>query len=356
MTLQEAITARDNQIANLEAERAAHAAKRTLVSDGPGRVLLDEAKQRFIEKKRLVGRDEETISGYESLISEFLTGSGKVFADQIEELDLLQFCDGLRERGLSERTVMNYYSSIATFLRSCGIDHKRIVAKEHRPHKEDPDPEAYTDDEINAFLAACNSGRDRLFFEFLLKTGAREKEATHAEWADINWTENAITIHGEKNLKVRVGGKEKKLRFRTKTRRSRDITLEQELLLSLKAWRKKNPNARFIFGTASDLPNGHFLETCKETARRAKLNCKQCQGCVERNECENRFLHKFRATFATLALQRGVDIRTVQKLMGHTKLEMTARYLAPAKGKAAQGRVPTNHHTTFLCPRKQITT
>ena len=130
-------------------------------------------------------------------MAEFLSSSSKLFADQIEEVDLLQFCDGLRKRGLSERTVMNYYSSIATFLRSCGIDHKNLVAKEHRPHKEDPDPEVYTEDEICKFLAACNCQRDRLFFEFLLKTGAREKEATHAEWTDINWTENAITIHGE---------------------------------------------------------------------------------------------------------------------------------------------------------------
>jgi hypothetical protein len=53
--LQEAITARDNQIANLDAERAATAAGRSLVSDGPGRVVLTEAKQRFIQKKRLVG-------------------------------------------------------------------------------------------------------------------------------------------------------------------------------------------------------------------------------------------------------------------------------------------------------------
>jgi len=179
--LQEAITARDNQIANLDAERAAREAGRTLVSDGPGRVILAEAKQRFIQKKRLVGRDEETISAYESLISEFLTGSGKVFADQIEELDLLQFCDDLRERELSERTVMNYYGAIAMFLRSCGIDHKSLVAKEHRPHKEDPDPEAYTEDEVNVFLAACNSERDWLSFEFLLKP-ARPRERPQSRW------------------------------------------------------------------------------------------------------------------------------------------------------------------------------
>jgi integrase/recombinase XerD len=38
--------------------------------------------------------------------------------------------------------------------------------------------------------------------------------------------------------------------------------------------------------------------------------------------------HKFRATFATHMLQRGVDIRTVQELMGHTNIQTTMRYLA----------------------------
>jgi site-specific recombinase XerD len=40
--------------------------------------------------------------------------------------------------------------------------------------------------------------------------------------------------------------------------------------------------------------------------------------------------HKFRATFATHLLQRGVDIRTVQELMGHTNIQTTMRYLAVA--------------------------
>jgi site-specific recombinase XerD len=38
--------------------------------------------------------------------------------------------------------------------------------------------------------------------------------------------------------------------------------------------------------------------------------------------------HKFRATFVTHMLQRGVDIRTVQELMGHTNIQTTMRYLA----------------------------
>jgi hypothetical protein len=48
--LQEAITARDNQMANLEAERAALAAGRKLVSDGPGRVVPDGGQRPSLGK------------------------------------------------------------------------------------------------------------------------------------------------------------------------------------------------------------------------------------------------------------------------------------------------------------------
>lgn len=108
---------------------------------------------------------------------------------------------------------------------------------------------------------------------------------------------------------------------------------------SVVPWHKKNPHTRFVFGTSSDLPNGHFLETVKRTAYRAKLNCGKCSSCIERNECEHWDLKTFRSTLATWALQRGVDVRTVQALMGHTKTDMTAKYLAPLKGKAAQEKL-----------------
>lgn len=61
---------------------------------------------------------------------------------------------------------------------------------------------------------------------------------------------------------------------------------------------------------------------------------------------EERFwLHKFRDTFATWALRRGVDIRTVQYWLGHASRGMTQRYLAP-------DRVST--HRTKLTERSGI--
>jgi site-specific recombinase XerD len=50
--------------------------------------------------------------------------------------------------------------------------------------------------------------------------------------------------------------------------------------------------------------------------------------------------HKFRATFATTLLQGSMDLKTVQKLLGHKNLESTMRYLA--KAQSAEVRVKVN--------------
>lgn len=334
--LQEAITSQDNQIAVLEAERAAARAGRELVPETANRVYLPLAREKFLEKKRLVDRDRETVTQYENLTAEFIEVVKKKYADELEEVDLLRFCDALRKRGCEERTVKNYYSAIASFLFSCGVDHKTLVAKENRPRKDDPLLVEYDPEEVRKFLAACNSEEQALTFEAFLKTGCREQELAFLEWTDLNWNAGTITIQGEKRLTLLVDGEMKEFKFRTKTRKPREIPLEPELGAKLKAWRSRNPNARFVFGTSSDLPNGHFLDAVKRTARRAGLNCGKCPSCVEKVECEHWDVKTWRSTFATWALRRGVDIRTVQHILGHTKIEMTAKYLTPLKGKRAQ--------------------
>lgn len=324
----EGLAIRDQQARLLVAQTAAKAAG-IPIEENSTRMNLAQARDAFMQRLRLKNRDKETISAYGYLIAEFLRLSAKCYPEEITDIDLLRFCQSQRERGLAERTVYNHFAHIRAFLRSCGVDVKKLIPeKKDLPQKNDPLPEAYTQEEVEKFLAACNSARDRMVFEFFLKTGVREKELAYAEWSDIRWTEGVLLVQNKPHYD-----------FHTKTGKPRKITLEAVLLEKLAAWRRCRPNTRFVFGTKTDKPNGHFLEACKRTAHRAGLNCGHCAPCLEKDECERWYLHKFRATFATWSLRGGVDLRTVQLALGHTKIEMTERYLAPAEGPAAQAKM-----------------
>jgi integrase len=64
------------------------------------------------------------------------------------------------------------------------------------------------------------------------------------------------------------------------------------------------------------------------------------EGCQDKSrECEKWFLHKFRATFCTKLLRSGLDIRTIQAVMGHADLASTMRYLRPAENEQTQARI-----------------
>ena len=84
-----------------------------------------------------------------------------------------------------------------------------------------------------------------------------------------------------------------------------------------------------------------MLRTLKQQVRAAGLNCGKCDGCLSKPcECENWYLHKFRASFCTkMHRNPDIDMRTLQALMGHSDLASTLRYLRPAENVRTQAVV-----------------
>jgi integrase len=344
--LSDAIVARDQQASILELEKAAKSAGRTLLPDAAAkaRIVLAKAKAEFIKRKENTVRRggvplcKKTIDAYGFIIDEFLKVTERVYADQLLDQDLLDYFKFLRDRGLEERTVSNYYQSLSTFLKYCKVDSRAMLKKEDgsedlRPSYDDPEPEAYTREEVEKFLAACEREQDYLFFSFLLNTGARELEATTCEFSDINWGAGYVNF---RNKTITLNGGQR-IVFRTKTGKSRRVPIEPGFLEKLKAWQKKNNGRRFLFpqDNGADKPRTHYLDVCKRIARTAGLTCGACTTCVSIKQCERWFLHKWRATYATWSLQGGIDIKTVSKRLGHTKIEMTAKYLGEDRTEGA---------------------
>lgn len=226
---------------------------------------------------------KKTIDSHEFIIHEFLTVTRRVCADQVVEQDLLDYFKFLRDRGLEEGTVSNYYQSLSTFLKYCKVDSRAMLKKEDgsedlRPSYDDREPEAYTREEVEKFLAGCEREQDYLFFSFPLNTGARELEASTCEFSDINWGAGYVNFRN-KTITLSDG---ERIVFRTKSGKSRRVPIEPGFLEKLKVWHKKNAGRKFLFpqDSGADKPRTHYIDICKRVARKAGLTCGACATCA----------------------------------------------------------------------------
>lgn len=244
------------------------------------------------------------------------------YVRSIERGHILAFHDSLRKRGMSERTIHNRHERLRAFLRWCNMDVKTVMPP--APKFEEALPEIYQPSELSAILKAAD-GYMGMAIRMALQLGLREQELMYAEWADVDFHHAAFRVQG----KPARG-------FAVKDSEQREVPIPTELLERLKEWQKDHAKGGLILGTASGEPNTHLLRTLKRLANRAGLSCGKCKGCKKTGECEQWYLHKFRATYLTTLLRSGLDARTVQAFAGHSDLNTTLRYLKPASASEMQ--------------------
>jgi integrase len=298
----------------------------------PKRVALRETATTFVDAAAARG-SMEAAEIYKRTLDDFLAGCNKTYADQLTHEDILKFHSDMRKRGLADRTVSNRHMNLRAFLLSLGFDaaHLKKIAGEKAPKFEKTMPEIFEPDELKAFFASLASGYDRLLFDLLLTTGLRERECMHLEFIDLNLARKTLQVRSKPRYKHKI-----------KDAEEREMPLTAKLINQLRDYRKKHPDSRLVFGKRSgtvDAPDGHLLRRLKSLVNNAGLNCGTCTTCVTGKECERWFLHKFRATYITMLLRSGMDLRTVMKLSGHADLESVMRYLRPAEGIEVQQRV-----------------
>lgn len=309
-----------------------------IVPPDPKRRLLGDALKQFLADTVDRGSTEAE-EVYRLACEEFLRVIDRRYVDEVTSDDVVKFQRALKDRGLSKRTVSNRHNSVKAFWLYLGHNAKVLP----KPPKFDKTtPEIYTDQELRALDKAVTDPRLSLLFRFLLQTGAREQEAMHVEGNNVNTEAKTV----EFKSKPKWG-------FRMKDFEERAVPISKELLDQLLAYKKEHAGSyTLIFGKGGS-PDGHMLRTLGQQVRSAGLTCKHCEKCTDQNvpvrsrECKNWYLHKFRASYATKLLRPhrdtrtgamvpGLDIVTVQKLMGHADLASTMRYLRPAESEQTQ--------------------
>jgi integrase len=268
----------------------------------------------YLEEVKL-SKKPKTHSAYSTSLAYFVESCHKMNIAEIDRRDLLKFAAFLRdEKGQSPRSVYNKFENVMTFLKAQGI--RGVVGKNDWPRFVEEEPEVYEQAELDTLFKVC-SAEERLWFEFFLMTGMREQEVMHAYWLDINFAGSTVRVTHKPDLG-----------WTPKAYKEREIPIPKQLVARLEVHKtKSNRGCKLVFPTAGCRPKLDFLDCLKAVAERAGFGP------------ENFWLHKFRATFATMHLQSGIDLRTVQDWLGHTDLASTMRYLKSARGKGILERV-----------------
>lgn len=277
----------------------------------PPRLRVEDAVRKYLTKVEAM-RSEATYSGYNYALAEFRKVCKKEFLADISRRDLEDFVVAMKGERLSDRTISNRVGEIITFLRWHDITNVKLAHK----YMEKP-AKAYRKDELDRLFAHANQDESDLFL-FLLGTGARDQEAQHACWSDVDFHDHIFTVKEHPEYE-----------WEPKDKQRREIELADNVLAMLKA-RKQRSKTELIFTAPLGGLHGHLLRDMVEpVARRAGI--------------EDAGLHRFRKSYATILHRSGVDARTIQVRLGHSDLATTLAYLEAADVRSEDARAKVNN-------------
>ena len=284
------------------------------IVDETGQIKIADAVTAYLAETQLT-KKPKTLAAYKTALNYFLESCHKKHLVELERRDLLEFRAFLRdEKEQAPRSCWNKFANVMSFLKANGI--RGLAKKSDWPSFTEEVPEIYEKAELKKFFDACDD-EERMWYEFFLMTGEREQEVMYTYKSDVNCNARVVRVTHKPDRD-----------WTPKAYKEREIPIPSKLAKRLKSWIAKSDRVcNLLFPTAGCNPKLDFLDRLKAVAESAKL------------DKDNFYLHKFRATFATWHLWKGVDLRTVQHWLGHTDLASTMRYLKPSRSEQVMEKV-----------------
>ena len=257
--------------------------------------------QMFIIAKRIEGCSERTLQYYkstiESLISAVDAPIRKMTTEQLR--DYLSWHQS--QNNCSKVTIDNVRRNLSSFFSWLEEENHILKSPIRRIHKiktKTVVKEVISDESMEILRDNCTEPRDLAIIDLLASTGMRVGELVNLNIEDINFEERECVVFGK-------GDKERKVYFDAKTKIH---------LMNYLDMRCDNNPALFV---SLDKPytrlNISGVEIrVRELGRRLNL--------------EKIHPHKFRRTMATRAIDKGMPIEQVQKLLGHQQIDTTMKY------------------------------
>jgi hypothetical protein len=172
---------------------------------GNGHGSIAAAVRDFLDETGFA-KKPKTLAAYTTALNYFTESCWKLYLEDLERKDLLEFVAFLREdKEQAPRSCWNKFPNVMTFLKANGI--RGLVGKNDWPRYTEEEPEIYEHAELDKLFRACYE-EERLWFEFFLMTGMREQEVMYTYWSDVNLS-SAVS---ESAMSRTVGGRQRHTR------------------------------------------------------------------------------------------------------------------------------------------------
>lgn len=260
----------------------------------------EELIKKFLEAKSIEGCSDKTIKYYENTIKLVVTSLNKTVIE-ISTDDLRGYLTKYQnEKNPSKTTVDNVrriLSSFFSWLEDEDYILKSPVRRIHKVKTQQTVKETYSDENLELLRDNCKDLRDLAMIDLLSSTGIRVGEMVLLNRDDIDFNERECIVLGKGN-KERIVYFDARCKIHLKNYLETRTDQEKALFVSL-----KNHKRITIGGIESRL---------RKLGKELGLN--------------KVHPHKFRRTLATHAIDKGMPIEQVQRLLGHKRIDTTLQY------------------------------
>lgn len=289
------------------------AARKIKKTYGGANITIGDAFTEFIAEKALLGRAEPTLANYIKSLEYFLYYNEFTRDTPIENLDksaFLKWLAEMRAQNVKHTTINHYLRDVRAFAYWCMDLEREYITPEYKIQQvrgQEPGLKAFKEEDIKLLLE---------------KPRKSDTFGEWRTWAIVNW----VMATGNRSatiLEVKIEDidfKRKMIHLRhTKSKQYQSVPLSTELAHQLKEyinlWLRNADTSDYLFPNVSgEALSGNAL-------RHSFARYCQDRGVNQTN------IHGLRHSFAEISLESGRNPFELQKMLGHTTLDMTRRYI-----------------------------
>lgn len=271
-------------------------------------MLLSRGVEEFTTYMQLIDRSRQTIIGYEKELTYFdnflsTKYNCPIYINDIQLKDIEDYFLDQKIRNIASSSRNRSAYILRSFYNYCvkkDIVRKNIAALIEPVKVKQKERNFLTEEEFNMLIKAIRQPVVKTVVQTMFYTGGRISEIIHLKLEDVDFEKRIIHI---------IGGKGKK---------DRDIPINDKLYTILQNYleniRESDSNRFFALERTGKVSTTYVNRLIKESAHEIGLE-------------KDVSAHVLRHSFGTNLLEKGASVVSIQKLLGHTSLAVTTRYL-----------------------------